>query len=670
MEKKHQNVEKKTTSQLASEFNETIGRKVFNIPSKFSFQQHGLFTFILYAEQKFGKYDMLLIKDLNIFDTGHKTFFRHDLTAEELADPNIRSALHKIAETAVKEINMIYDARIKDFKDRYDQMRNVDTITHHKIQVFLHCFYRDFTPLLKITINTNKVHQVDITNIWPVFKEDVDESVINCIMKYNEDEHKYSFIGDEIIIDYINAKDPIKWLYLADDMLLKDERFLRDKINEEIDDVVNVIIETEKDKSVIGIVRERDFDALIKGINDKITTYRAGAKANFGLCDLYKRLLNVFKYNRNAKTDHYLYYFLNILYSVFINPITERTVVYKDYYANPLKPIDDYIKKNCRNVSKIKTPNVNSTVKIFNHLMERHQIMIKSRKHNTQEYKDLLAVIYRIMEFPENELYFKLLLTCLNTARTPYSLNNMTIVPEDIIVMLVDMYRGLNKKFIIEEHIADPEKIKLYRYFTKPLTIEMFDDHDVANYKTIDVGQVILNLGYVDDINKLQKKLGLFGIIKSFSTKVVVIFNCDLFENQIMEVEHIGHNFRQLVNFIEISFDFNGENILIYRKNKDMIYDIGGDEDPDKLSDTREKLFYHVLTGHTINFECKFKSIKELIDLKSKGGFGKIVDKIKGLITSGKQLKIERLECRAILPAESVKNDDEEFGKKIISYYV
>jgi hypothetical protein len=160
------------------------------------------------------------------------------------------------------------------------------------------------------------------------------------------------------------------------------------------------------------------------------------------------------------------------------------------------------------------------------------------------------------------------------------------------------------------------------------------------------------------------------GVVKTFSTKVVVIFNSDVFGNQVIEVEHIGHNFRQLVDFIEISFNFNGENILIYRKNKDMIYDIGNDEDPEKLNETRDKLFYHVLTGHGINFECKFKSIKELIDLSSKG-FGKIVDKVKGIITSGNQLTIKRLECRATLPTDSTKkDDDEDFGKKIISYYV
>ena len=86
MEKKHQNVEKITTRQWALEFNQLIGRKVFYIPSKFSYKQHGLFTFILYAGQRFDKIDMLPVKDLNIFDSGYKTFFNSDLTAEELAD--------------------------------------------------------------------------------------------------------------------------------------------------------------------------------------------------------------------------------------------------------------------------------------------------------------------------------------------------------------------------------------------------------------------------------------------------------------------------------------------------------------------------------------------------------------------------------------------------------
>lgn len=661
-------MDKKTAKYWALEFNKTIGRKIFFIPSKFTYQQHGLFSFILFANKNFDKVDKLVIRDLNFFDDGLETFFNGKLTKKDLADPNIRNILHKLAEATVIELNMICGSPIKDFKDRYEQMKNIDTPTHHKIQWFLHYFYRDLTPLLKITLNTSKVHRVDITNIWPVFEEDVDENVINCFMKYNEEEDKYSFAGDEIVIDYINAKEPIKWLYLADDMLLKDERFLHKHIDDEIDYVINNIIKLEKNKSVVDIVKEKDYDTLIKRINEKIATYRAGVNMDIELCGFYKRLLNVFKYNRNTKTDHYLYYFLNILQAVFINPVSNRTIIYKDFHANTIKLIDSYIKKNCRNVSKIKTPNVNSSVKIFNHLMERHHIMVRSKKTNTKEYKDLLAAIYRIMEFPENDSYFKLILTCLNTARIPFSLHNMTIVPEDIIVMMVDMYYEENDSFITEEHIPDLEKTKLYRYYTKPLTIDMFDDKDDADYKTIDVGQVILKLGYVDSIDKLQTTSRLFGVTKKFKTKVVVAFNSDLFENQIMETTDIGYNFRPIANSIDISFNFNGEDIIIYNKNKDLIYDIA--EDPDKLSDAREKLFYHVLTGNKINFECKFKSIKDIIDLKKKGN-EKFINKVIELINSGKQLTIERLECRATLPDTSVKNDDdEEFGKKIISFYV
>ena len=663
------NTDKKSPRDWAFDINRATGKTVFFIPKKFNYKKHGLFTFILHAGNNFDRFDLVPIRDLSLFDKEYETFFNDEITTEELADPNIRMMLHKLAKSAVKKINMIYQSPINDFKDRYGQMRNADLPIHNIIQLFLHYFYREFTQLLKISISTDKINKVDIKEIWPVFEEDVKDIDVNRFMKYDEETKKYSFTGNEIIIDYLNARNPINWLYIADDMLLRSEKFLNRKIDEEIEDILNDIIKLEKNRSVVNIINKEDPNTVIKELNDKIKRYKSGTDMDIDLSNLYKRLLNVYKYSLVASPNHYFYFFLNILNSVFINPITERVIEYNDLHNRILGPIDAYIKKNYRKFGKITTPNHKSPVKMFNHLMERHQIMIKARKQNTQEYKNLLAAIYQIMEFPESDIYFKLLLTCLNTARTPYSEKNMTINPEEIIVMMVDMYDDNNEAFVTEDHLADPKKTDLYKSFTRPMTIEMFDDRDDANYKTIDVAQVIVNLGYTDSVDKLQKRSFMFGTIKSFKTKVFAVFNDKFLEYELVEVEKIGHFIREVVTFLEISFTFEGEKIMIYKKENDMIYDVGNEDDPEKLNDIQDKLFYHVLTGNTIDFVYEFKPKNDIIKLKDKR-VAHIINPILDLISKKISLTIERLECRATLPLEIEKKDDDEFVKKIFNYYV
>ena len=663
------NTDKKSPRDWAFDINRATGKTVFFIPKKFNYKKHGMFTFILHAGNNFDRFDLVPIRDLSLFDKDYETFFNDEITTEELADPNIRMMLHKLAKSTVKKINMIYQSPINDFKDRYGQMRNADLPIHNIIQLFLHYFYREFTQLLKISLSTDKINKVDIKEIWPVFEEDVKDIDVNRFMKYDEETKKYSFAGNEIIIEYLNAQNPINWLYIADDMLLRSDRFLNRKIYEEIDGLIEDIIGLEKDRSVTGIIQKADPNTIIKELNDKIKRYKSGVAMDIDLSNLYKRLLNVYKYSLVASPNHYFYFFLNILNSVFVNPITERVIEYNDLHNRILGPIDAYIKKNYRKFGKITTPNHKSPVKMFNHLMERHQIMIKARKQNTQEYKNLLAAIYQIMEFPESDIYFKLLLTCLNTARTPYSEKNLTINPEEIIVMMVDMYDDNNKTFVTEDHLPDPKKTDLYKSFTRPMTIEMFADKDDADYKTIDVAQVIVNLGYTDSVDKLQKRSFMFGLIKSFKTKVFAVFNDKFLEYELVEVEKIGHFIREVVTFLEISFTFEGEKIMIYRKENDMIYDVGNEDDPEKLNDIQDKLFYHVLTGNTIDFVYEFKPKNDIIKLKDKR-VAHIINPILDLITKKIPLTIERLECRATLPLEIEKKDDDEFVKKIFNYYV
>lgn len=685
---------------LASEFNELVKKRIFFIPKTFSIEDHGLFTFILSANGNYKKHDMLVIKDLSWFDKGFKKLFNNKLTREDIADPNIRAALHKIAEAVVLEINVIYDNSTVNLKNRFAHMSYVDTIAHRRTQYFLHYFYRDLTTLMKISI-TSAVNKVSITNIWPVFKEDVDRELINCFMKYNESEDKYSFISNDIIIDYIGAREPISWLFLADDMLLEDKTFLNVMIDEEINKVVGKIVEFERSNEITNVIKKQPFDRIIAVINEKIVNYKSGRQMDIELCKLYKRLLGIMKYTETAKTDHYLLCFLNILYSVYIDPITERSIVYKDFYTNYLAEIDRYIKANCRNANKIKTPNKNSSVKIFNHLMERHQIMVKSRKTKEREYGDLLDAIYKIMEFPECDFYFKLLLTALNTNRTRYGLNNMTIVPEDIIIMMVDMYENNEdnegyKLFTREEKIYDPVKAEAFRLCTPPLSLDMFPDRETANYQTLNVAQVIVGFGYkikvvnektneitirpmtVEDLEQYNR---FFGTIKKYSTRIFITFNNNLYVDNYLTAEEIGEALRPYTNYLEVSFTFEGEKIIIYHKDRDMLYDVRNEEDNDKRDDIHDKLFYHVLTGGTVDIKHKFKTTKDLINgLKTENE--KVVYKLIEMSSRGIPVIVERLECRALLPNRTIKKDNEEYGdrenyygieeftKTMISFYV